>query len=146
MSYAQTTKVLELIMTAPMIVTNWINMQYYASTVDPTAFGSGNKVLHNVVGQFGVLQGNGGDLMTGLPWQSIHDGMRFQHEPLRLLVVIEASCQAVERIIAKHSLVRDLVTNGWMTLAVLDENTFFRWTSPGTWVEERVVSQSSHLE
>ena len=139
-------KVLELIMTAPMIVTNWINMQYYASTVDPTAFGSGNKVLHNVVGQFGVLQGNGGDLMTGLPWQSIHDGMRFQHEPLRLLVVIEASCQAVERIIAKHSLVRDLVTNGWMTLAVLDENTFFRWTSPGTWVEERVVSQSSHLE
>ena len=139
-------KVLELIMTAPMIVTNWINMQYYASTVDPAAFGSGSKVLHNVVGQFGILQGNGGDLMTGLPWQSIHDGMRFQHEPLRLLVVIEASCQAVERVIAKHSLVRDLVTNGWMTLAVLDENTFFRWTSPGTWVEERVVSQSSHLE
>lgn len=135
-------RVLELIMTAPMVVTNWINMQYYASSVDPVAFGSGNKVIHNVVGQFGVLQGNGGDLMTGLPWQSIHDGKKLQHEPLRLLVVIEAPCQAVARVIAKHSLVRDLVTNGWVTLSVLDRNSFFRWTFPGVWVEERMGSQS----
>ena len=64
-------KVLELIMTAPMIVTNWINMQYYASTVDNQNFGSGNKTIHNVVGRFGIFQGNGGDLMTWLglpPW------------------------------------------------------------------------------
>lgn len=135
-------KVLELIMTAPMVVTNWINMQYYASTVDPVAFGSGNKVIHNVVGQFGVLQGNGGDLMTGLPWQSVHDGKKLQHEPLRLLVIIEAPRLAVERIIAKHSLVRDLVTNGWVTLAVLDETNFFRWTTPGKWVLERTGSPS----
>ena len=130
-------KVLELIMTAPMVVTNWINMQYYASTVDPVAFGSGNKVIHNVVGHFGVLQGNGGDLMTGLPWQSLHDGKDLQHEPLRLLVIIEAPREAVERVIAKHSLVRDLVTNGWVTLSVLDENKFFRWTFPGIWDDEQ---------
>lgn len=135
-------KVLELIMTAPMVVTNWINMQYYASSVDPVAFGSGNKVIHNVVGQFGVLQGNGGDLMTGLPWQSIHDGKKLQHEPLRLLVVIEAPREAVQQMLAKHSLVRNLVTNGWVTLSVLDENNFFRWTFPGVWVEEQVGSQS----
>ncbi len=54
-------------MTAPMIVTNWINMQYYASAVDNRSFGSGNKAIHNVVGQFGVLLGNGGDLMTDCP-------------------------------------------------------------------------------
>jgi uncharacterized protein len=36
-------------MTAPMIVTNWITMQDYASTVDNHRYGSGNKVLHNVV-------------------------------------------------------------------------------------------------
>ncbi|MEY2923939.1 MAG: hypothetical protein RLZZ337_479, partial [Bacteroidota bacterium] len=35
--------VLELIMTAPMVVTNWINLQYYASTVDNKVHGSGNK-------------------------------------------------------------------------------------------------------
>ena len=47
-------KVLEQIMTAPMIVTNWINMQYFASTVDQKHFGCGNKTIHNVVGKFGV--------------------------------------------------------------------------------------------
>ncbi len=57
--------VLELIMTAPMVVASWINLQYYGSTVNNRAFGSGNKVLHNVVGQLGVLEGNAGDLQVG---------------------------------------------------------------------------------
>ena len=129
-------KVLELIMTAPMIVTNWINLQYYASAVDNRAFGSGNKVIHNVVGQFGVLLGNGGDLMTGLPWQSVHDGQRFQHEPLRLLVVIEAPRDAVQAIIARHSHVRELVSNGWLSLVVLEGDRFHRWNSDGQWRAE----------
>ena len=34
-------------MTAPMVVTNWINMQYHASTVDNQRYGSGNKVLRH---------------------------------------------------------------------------------------------------
>jgi uncharacterized protein YbcC (UPF0753/DUF2309 family) len=126
-------KVLELIMTAPMVVTNWINMQYYASAVDPVAFGSGNKVIHNVVGQFGVLQGNGGDLMTGLPWQSVHDGKQFQHEPLRLLVLIEAPRTALEQMIEKHALVRNLVSNGWICLVSWDDDQFYRWTKAETW-------------
>ena len=84
-------KVLELIMTAPMVVTNWINIQYYASTVDNKLYGSGDKLLHNVVGgDVGVFEGNGGDLRIGLPMQSIHDGERFVHTPLRLSVFIEA--------------------------------------------------------
>ncbi len=37
-------------MTAPMIVTNWINMQCYASVVGNKRYGSGNKSLHNVTG------------------------------------------------------------------------------------------------
>jgi uncharacterized protein YbcC (UPF0753/DUF2309 family) len=126
-------KVLELIMTAPMVVTNWINAQYYASTVDPIAFGSGNKVIHNVVGQFGVLQGNGGDLMTGLPWQSIHDGTQLQHEPLRLSVIIDAPRSSLQRIIEKHPLVRDLVTNGWVHLVAWENDQFYDWTGRGTW-------------
>jgi uncharacterized protein YbcC (UPF0753/DUF2309 family) len=51
-------------------------------------------VLHNVVGTFGVWQGNGGDLQTGLPLQSIHDGTRWMHDPLRLNVFIEAERSA----------------------------------------------------
>lgn len=107
---------LELIMTAPMVVTNWINLQYFASTVAPDIYGAGNKILHNVVNEAGVVEGNGGDLRVGLPIQSVHDGARFVHEPLRLSVFIEAPREALESIIAKHQVVRDLVDNEWLYL------------------------------
>jgi uncharacterized protein YbcC (UPF0753/DUF2309 family) len=131
-----TYSILELIMTAPMIVTNWINLQYYASAVDNRAYGSGNKMIHNVVGQFGVLQGNGGDLMTGLPWQSVHDGTHLQHDPLRLLVLIEATRPAVQSILAKHPQVCDLASNGWLSLCVLEDDQAYRWTATGDWERE----------
>jgi hypothetical protein len=114
-------KTLELIMTAPMVVTNWINLQYYASTVAPSVFGAGNKVLHNLVNESGVLEGNGGDLRVGLPWQSVHDGERFVHEPLRLSVFIAAPREAIEKIISQHEVVRDLVDNEWLYLLHIDE-------------------------
>jgi hypothetical protein len=54
--------VLELIMTAPVVVASWISLQYYGSSVAPEAFGGGNKLIHNVVGGIGVVEGNGGSL------------------------------------------------------------------------------------
>ena len=114
-------KVLELIMTAPMVVAHWINMQYNASTVDPQRFGSGNKLLHNVVGgHIGVFEGNGGDLRIGLPWQSLHDGETLRHTPQRLSVFIEAPQHAIDQIINKHALVRQLVCHGWLYLFQID--------------------------
>ncbi|QDU92369.1 YbcC family protein [Lignipirellula cremea] len=129
-------KVLELIMTAPLIVAHWINLQYFASTVDNRAFGSGNKTIHNVVGQIGVLQGNGGDLMTGLPWQSLHDGQNLQHQPLRLLAVIETSRAATQQIIDRHPMLQDLFNNGWMSLVVLEGEQLYRKNSAGEWCAE----------
>jgi uncharacterized protein YbcC (UPF0753/DUF2309 family) len=35
--------------------------------------------LHNVTGGIGVVEGNGGLLRVGLPWQSVHDGERYAH-------------------------------------------------------------------
>ena len=113
--------VLELIMTAPMVVASWINLQYYGSTVDNDFLGSGNKVLHNVVGALGVLEGNGGDLRVGLPWQSLHDGKNYVHEPLRLTVMIQAPINAMTDIIARHQSVRQLVDNGWIHLFAMDD-------------------------
>jgi hypothetical protein len=113
--------VLELIMTAPMIVASWISLQYYASTVDNAFFGSGNKVLHNIVGTLGVLEGNGGDLRVGLPWQSVHDGTRYIHEPLRLNVLIQAPTRSITDIIARHDTVRQLLDNGWLHVFALDD-------------------------
>lgn len=112
--------ILELIMTAPMVVASWINLQYYGSTVDNEHFGSGNKVLHNVVGTIGVFEGNGGDLRAGLPMQSVHNGARFVHEPLRLNVVIEAPRDAMRAVIAKHEGLRALLDNEWLYLWAMD--------------------------
>ncbi|MEM1315080.1 MAG: DUF2309 domain-containing protein, partial [Pseudomonadota bacterium] len=112
--------VLELIMTAPMIVASWISLQYYGSAVDPKVFGAGDKTLHNVVAGFGVLEGAGGDLRVGLPLQSFHDGEALRHEPLRLTVVIEAPEEAMTALIDKHQAVRDLLDNGWLTLVRMD--------------------------
>ncbi len=115
---------LELIMTAPMIVTHWINMQYFASTVDNKRYGSGNKTLHNVVGgRIGVFEGNGGDLRIGLPWQSLNDGTQWRHTPLRLTVVIEASGRAIEAVIERHEIVRQLVSNRWIHLMRLQDDS-----------------------
>jgi len=112
---------LELIMTAPLVVANWINLQYFASTVNNDAFGSGNKVLHNVVGTLGVCQGNSGDLLTGLPLQSVHDGKRWMHDPLRLHAFIEAPRANIDAILAKHENVRMLVDNAWLLLFAIED-------------------------
>lgn len=53
-------------MTAPVVVASWISLQYYGSSVAPEAFGGGNKLIHNVVGGIGVVEGNGGSLCPGL--------------------------------------------------------------------------------
>jgi uncharacterized protein YbcC (UPF0753/DUF2309 family) len=128
-------KILELIMTAPMVVANWINMQYYGSVVDNPRFGSGNKVLHNIVGgAIGVLEGNGGDLRVGLSLQSLHDGKRWVHEPLRLSVFIEAPEAAMDDIVARHDLVRQLVENGWLHLfRIGDDGAAYRRVAAADW-------------
>ncbi len=134
--HADTTKsTLELIMTAPMVVANWINLQYYASTVNNRLWGSGNKVTHNVVGTFGIQQGNGGDLQAGLPLQSIHNGETWMHEPVRLSVLIEAPRTDIDAVIAKHESVRQLVENGWLHLfAIEDEGrVILRRDTAGIW-------------
>jgi len=126
--------ILELIMTAPMVVANWINLQYFGSTVSNEVFGSGNKVLHNVVGTVGVCLGNDGDLQTGLPWQSVHDGERFIHEPLRLHAFLEAPRERIDAVLDAHEGVRELVENQWLLLfSVDDEGAVSRRLPQGGW-------------
>ncbi|MFO1274364.1 MAG: putative inorganic carbon transporter subunit DabA, partial [Rubrivivax sp.] len=120
--------VLELLMTAPMLVTHWINWQYHASTCEPDRLGSGNKLLHNVVGgTVGVFEGNGGDLRIGLARQSLHDGRRWVHEPLRLTVVIDAPAERIEGVIRRHEVVRQLVDHAWLHLWRFGESGLERY-------------------
>jgi uncharacterized protein len=123
--------VLVLILTAPVVVASWISLQYYGSTVAPEVFGGGNKLLHNVIGGIGVVEGNGGVLRAGLPWQSVHDGERYVHEPLRLSVCIEAPREAMSEILGRHAGVRALFDNGWLHLFALDEAGRMAWRYAG---------------
>jgi uncharacterized protein YbcC (UPF0753/DUF2309 family) len=126
--------VLELVLTAPVVVASWISLQYYGSVVAPEAFGGGNKLLHNVVGGVGVVEGNGGPLRAGLPWQSVHDGARLAHEPLRLTVFCAAPTAAIDSILARHPGVAALFDHGWLHLVALaDDGTAERRRAGGTW-------------
>jgi len=109
---------LETILTAPMVVAHWINMQYYASTVDPEVLGAGDKAVHNPVGSIGVLAGSGGDLCLGLPWQSVGRGEEAYHEPLRLLTVVEAPVERVEAVIARNPILQHLFDGSWVHLVI----------------------------
>jgi uncharacterized protein len=113
---------LAMLMTAPMIVAQWINFQYFASTVDPSHYGSGNKLLHNIVGgRIGVFEGNGGDLRVGLPLQSVHNGLRWMHDPVRMHVVVDAPAAMIDSVLTAHPQVRQLVENRWLWLSRFDD-------------------------
>jgi hypothetical protein len=128
---------LETIVGGPMVVTQWINSQYYFASVDPEVYGSGSKVTHNPVGNLGVYQGNGGDLATGLPLQSVRatDDDPY-HQPLRLSVVIHAPVDRVTDVLASQSAVAGLLDEGWLSLTVVDptrEHRAFTYEGDLTW-------------
>jgi hypothetical protein len=122
---------LELILTAPVVVASWISLQYFGSSVAPDIFGGGNKLIHNVVGGIGVIEGNGGRLRPGLPWQAVHDGEALQHEPLRLSVMIEAPREEILKVLEKHESVRALFDNGWLHLFALKDGKLDARYRPG---------------
>ncbi|MFP4227518.1 MAG: DUF2309 domain-containing protein [Salinivenus sp.] len=128
---------LETILTGPLVVGEWINTQYYFSTVDNAAYGSGSKVTQNVVGKVGVVQGNGGDLMSGLPLQSLRaDDEHVYHRPLRLTAVVQAPVERVESILHRQADLTQLLDHEWVRLTVMDpeqDNSFFHYTPGGTW-------------
>ena len=143
---------LETILTAPLVVAQWINCQYYFSTVSPQVFGAGTKTIHNVVGTAGVIAGHTGDLQLGLPWQSVSDGERLLHEPLRLLAVVQAPLERIDMIVERNPVLQQLFGNDWVALAAREdtEQPWQRWTRAGwrPWSEERSSEsiQPTHSE
>jgi uncharacterized protein YbcC (UPF0753/DUF2309 family) len=110
-------------------------MEHYFSTVDPEVYGAGSKVYHNVVGRVGVMYGSQSDLRIGLPTQTVLDGEKPYHEPMRLFVIIEAPLERISMIIARHNLLQHLTGNHWINLVALDPVTmeFFLYEFPEDW-------------
>lgn len=110
--------ILGRILGAVVIVCSGINLQYYFSYVDPSGWGAGTKLPHNITSLLGVMDGAFSDLRSGLPWQGVEI-----HEPIRLLFVIEARSSQIEKIMARNAAVANILRNGWVQLALLDPVT-----------------------
>lgn len=109
--------ILTALLSAPMVVANWINMQYFASVTAPGVYGAGNKLLHSVIGgNLGVIEGNNPQLRVGLSLQSVHDGQFWRHEPVRLTVVVDAPRERIGQVLQSQPDVAHLVDNQWVLL------------------------------
>ncbi len=123
---------LETIMTAPLVVAQWISAQYYFSTVEPDVFGAGDKMLHNPVGGIGVVVGESGDLAVGLPMQSVMYGEQRAHDPIRLLAVIQAPIERIDGIVMRNPGLRQLVDGEWIHLVAREsEHDGWSFRTPG---------------
>jgi len=139
-------RILENILTGPLVVGQWINMEHYFSAVDNERFGSSSKAYHNVVGRFGVMSGNLSDLRTGLPSQTVLEAGLPYHQPVRLITLIEAPFEhaviAVEAVVA----VKNLVRNGWIRLMVMDpETNIIHIYSEGEWQQLQKINSDPVL-
>ncbi|GEP38919.1 hypothetical protein NPS01_25820 [Nocardioides psychrotolerans] len=121
-------QVLDQLMAAPVVVSQWISAQYQFSTTAHEVFGAGDKTTLNVVGDVGVLAGAHGDLRLGLPWQSLfeHSPTDFPsphgaHDPVRHLVIVAADKDAILTSIRNHVGLRQLAEHQWATFVAIDQ-------------------------
>jgi uncharacterized protein YbcC (UPF0753/DUF2309 family) len=114
---AQGTILLRL-MQAAVPVCAGINLEYYFSHVDPTGFGCGTKLPHNVTSLLGVMDGAASDLRTGLPWQMVEI-----HEPVRLLFIVETTPEVMLGLMERNADIGRLCRNGWVQVATLDPHS-----------------------
>ncbi len=130
-----TDRLLQVLMTAPQVVAQWINMEHYFSVVDNEVYGGGSKIYHNVVGRIGIMSGPWSDLRLGLAWQTMMSGDVPYHEPMRLLTVIEAPRLRIEKLIERHEVLQHFYHNEWVHLVVLEpeEGVLYRYRPTGEW-------------
>jgi uncharacterized protein YbcC (UPF0753/DUF2309 family) len=134
---------LETIMTAPLVVAQWINHQYYFSTINQNRWGAGTKTIHNAIGTIGVLSGQTGDLKHGLPLQSVAVGNRDLHEPMRLSVLIQAPLNRIGTIISRNQVLRHLFDNNWITLTARNDqrSSWCRYSEYG-WITDSQLGET----
>ncbi len=130
-----TDRLLEVLLTAPQVVAQWITMEHYFSTVDNEVYGSGSKIYHNVVGRLGIMSGPWSDLRLGLARQTVMNGDMPYHEPMRLLTIVEAPRPRIDKLIARHEVLQHFYHNEWVHLVALDpdEQVWYRYRPTGEW-------------
>jgi hypothetical protein len=95
-----------------------INLEYYFSHTDPTGYGCGTKLPHNITSLLGVMDGAASDLRTGLPWQMVEI-----HEPVRLMIVCEVAADVMLRVLQRNPMMMQMAGKRWVQLAVLEPHS-----------------------
>ena len=112
---------LTVILTAPMVVAQWINTQYLFSTLENVTYGSGSKITKNITGKIGIMQGNASDLMIGLPLQSVYSSDKeAYHEAQRLMTLVFAPLEMLDKVIHAEPVLKKLLGNGWVQMASIE--------------------------
>jgi hypothetical protein len=130
-----TERLLEVLMTAPQVVAQWINMEHYFSAADNEVYGAGSKVYHNVVGRIGIMSGPWSDLRLGLARQTMMNGDQPYHEPMRLLTIIEAPRDRIEKLIVRHEVLKHFYHHEWVHLVAREPESgvWYRYLPTGEW-------------
>jgi uncharacterized protein YbcC (UPF0753/DUF2309 family) len=73
--------------------------------------------------------------------QSLNDGKRWVHEPLRLSVFIESPTEAIDDIIRRHDQVRRLVDHHWLhVFQIAKDGTVYRRNAADHWQADQLES------
>jgi uncharacterized protein YbcC (UPF0753/DUF2309 family) len=91
-----------------------INLEYYFSRMDIEKMGAGTKLPHNVTGLIGVTNSSDGDLRPGLPLQMVEN-----HDPVRLLMMVEHKPEIVLKTIKSSQEMYDWFDKGWLHLVAI---------------------------
>lgn len=121
-------EILASLLAGVITVCGGINLEYYFSRMDPSVYGSGSKLPHNIQGLVGVINGTEGDLLTGLPTQ-----MTEVHDPLRMLFIVEQNAAITQRAVESNPTVYQWVNHHWIQLMTWDCETqaWHEWRENG---------------
>lgn len=139
--------ILAAILGAVFPVCGGINLEYYFSHVDPECYGCGTKLPHNIASLVGVMNGAASDLRPGLPWQMVEI-----HEPIRLLILIESTPEALFEIMKRNEAINRMVRGNWVQLATYNGDTGdILWFHQGEFVPhvpevEQLAQTSSSIQ
>jgi uncharacterized protein len=103
------------ILRAVVPVCGGINLEYLFSTIDNEIYGAGTKLPHNIVSLIGLMNGTSSDLRTGLPAQMVEI-----HEAVRLLVIVAASEEQLNKVMQIDSNIKGAFDRNWLKLARWD--------------------------
>jgi Uncharacterized protein conserved in bacteria len=139
-------RLLEAILTGPLVVGQWINAEHYFSLSIPSVMEGATRSITMWRGRSASCGATRAIFFQVCPPRPLMDGDRLYHEPLRLLVVVQAGRERIDRVVSNNPPLRRLLVNGWVRLVAADpgERAFFRMKAPGDWSPVNATTLSQY--